>query len=373
MEEIILFWADLDPFVLIGIMALVINAGLILLFIFRKVIFDFLNFLLNAAVKISITSAILMATVILMFTFVSFSNNRVAFTDVSNNVYTEIKRITDMIAVGDTSSDVSAENALISNDIQYMERLSAIQKQGSTNDLFAFIYVFLSSILIGIGAFLLSRGESRLKKLDETNSELTKRQTLLEDKYSILSRKFAKLRKDSEDFSIEQNKFSESQTELEETYSKLSDLYNKLDSHSKNLSRDYANLNKLAEQNEQRIAANENYILLTPILQKLSEANDLISFYNQYSKNEYLSRFTARIRQAALRCDKDDVDFSRVIKSFIDLIRQQFEEVIALYEGAADRDEKDGIPGGINEAHKNIVFKCFKMIENKLNAADRRD
>jgi hypothetical protein len=286
-----------------------------------------------------------MAVVILMFTFVNFSNNQVAFTEGSSFVFNEIKRLTDMIADGASSTDISIAKAAISTDIQYMERLGVMLKQSSSNDLFAFIYVFLSSVLIGVGAYLLSRGESYVEKLKEMHSNLKKN-------YSELAKKQTQLDDNSKALMMNQD-------DLNKKYTELLKRHTELKHKSGDLSKEYSILKEQAEQNEYSILFNH-------IFTKLSEVHAFISFYRKKSVINDLVSFTERLRDLERRCDDDIVDFSKVNKRIIASFSKQFEEVIVLYESAAERDEKEDISGGINEAHKKIIYKCFEIIENKL-------
>jgi len=221
-EEIINFWSELSHFTKVYIAVFAIITVAVLLIIFRKTAFDFLNFILNSFIKIIIASAIIMAVVMLMFTFVNFSNNQVAFTEGSNFVFNEIKRLTDMIADGASSADVSIVKEAISTDIQYMERLGVLYKQSSSNELFTFIYIFLSSILLGVGAYLLSRVESRAEKIKEMHSNLDKN-------YSDLAKEQNELTKNSEALATKQKKM---QSKLTDDYSKLAQKQTEMEDNS---------------------------------------------------------------------------------------------------------------------------------------------
>jgi len=379
MEEILNYWSELSLLAMVATAVFAAVAGIMLLFFYRRVIFEFIYFILNSFIKIIIASAILMAVVILVITFVNFSNNQVAFTEGSNMVFNEIKRLTDMISAGGTSADVTIAKDAISTDIQYMERLSVMHKQSLSYDLYAFIYIFLCSILLGVGAYLLNKGERYAQKskkiysiLYENYSELDKKFYNLDDNYLKLDDSHSKLAKEQTELANNSGVLATNQTKMNDKFLELSEMCSKLENYIKNLEKDSARLKERADHNDKLIRANENSILLTSITQRFSEVQKLIQSYRDKPENRELTHFTARLGKVA-RHDMDDINFSETERSVVDLFKKQLEAVKVLYKTAAERDEKEWIHGGINEVHKKTIEDYFRIIESKLRTAASED
>jgi len=123
-----------------------------------------LDYTINVIVKIFIISAIMIAVGILIFTFINFTGNQKMFTESFDETLD--------IFIKDDDDFVSYTEELLTLRMQYLEKISELHKQASNNDLFVFMYGFLSSVLIGISAYMVKKGQEQLETLSGKYNEI---------------------------------------------------------------------------------------------------------------------------------------------------------------------------------------------------------
>jgi len=301
----------------------------------------------NTVVYLSIWLSVLIATLILVCTFVYFYVNQGFLTksiddaiklfnkSLPNNTYSQFGNN------AENSAPLALEilnNELFTLRMEYLERLSELHKQATSRDLFVFIYGFLSSVLIVVSANSAKKGDNKLK---EIIGLVEKEKAQLE----ILSTNI------SANISAISANFSEKQVALEE-------IARKIETHNNSLL-ELDDKCAILDKENKKLAFQENSIRLSFISQRLLEAQTSISNYNTTLKIDVLVQFKRSIWQASNLCD--DTDFSIIDEYSRYNYEKRLEEIKELYNDSANK------PGtAIDEFHKKYIYKDFAKIEAKL-------
>jgi hypothetical protein len=114
---------------------------------------------LNSITKIFLMVATIIAVGVLIVTFININSNTDKFT----------QDITEVLGTFYASGGVfdTSTNELLTLRMQYLEKISEMHKQASNNDLFVFMYGFISSVLIGICAYMVKKGQDQLETLSK--------------------------------------------------------------------------------------------------------------------------------------------------------------------------------------------------------------
>jgi hypothetical protein len=126
--------------------------------------FTRIDYIMNSIVKVFIIVAIIIAALVLIMTFINVNCNQQKFTH-------DLTETLDSFYASGNVID-SSTNDLLTLRMQYLEKLSEMHKQASSNDLFVFMYGFLSSVLIGVSAYMVKKGQGQLEKLSEKYDKL---------------------------------------------------------------------------------------------------------------------------------------------------------------------------------------------------------
>jgi hypothetical protein len=278
--------------------------------------------------KISFTFAVFIAVGVLIMTFIVFSNNQVTFNNGFTKIFNELSLL-ENTAISDgvnyyiysfvkkpitpSSADFiifspASKDKMVELRMEYLKKLSEMHKQASVNDLIVFMNSFLSAVLVGLGTYMLNR-----------------------------------TRQQKEEF---ENKYVVFKGEVNDKYSGLRE--------------------KVEFENSELDSKNISNILLSFITPKLSEA--IISIFSYKDEivpdNKNLTDFTSNIKKISDECES--IDFSKADKSLVDNFIKQFNTAKEFYSDAAKRDKDKTIINGIDELHKLIVYRYYRIIEDKL-------
>jgi hypothetical protein len=209
--------------------------------------------ILNNAINIAILISVLIATGSLIFTVVKFCvNENIMLNEMTQTLNT----------LGDSISNPShGSNKMVELRMEYLDRISQMHKQASSSDLFVFMYGFLSSVLIGVSAYLIKKGESQVGKInDKVNTSVDA------------------LKKKADD---------------------VDDLIKLNRKNIQGLTDSYASLNADAQKIKIIIDNNKSTIMLNYLLMLLSDSLFmLINYRSSQDQNiEYLVRFNQNIKQ----------------------------------------------------------------------------
>ena len=224
--------------------------------------------------------------------------------------------------VSSTTSAVLADSAnadeVLEVRMQYLEKLSELHKQATNRDSFVFLYELLSSVLVGLGAYMIKRGQDQLKELSKRSKDINAVADEVKKRLAVQNKTIKALSQKSDD------------------------------------------INAAADRVKELLTVQDNAIELNFVSQVLSDAFISISAYNGYAANENLVHFKQSLNQVA-RWFNDKIDVSRVDKITISKFGQRLGVVKGLYARAAARDDTE-----IDDVHKRYIYADFKKIEDKL-------
>ena len=194
------------------------------------------------------------------------------------------------VVISSKSSSAEISDGMMTIRMQYLENISEMHRKASSTDLFVFMYGFLSSVLIGISAYMVRKGKNQC-------DELTKKYLILES---------------------------------------------------------------IAEDINIRFDKNENVALLSFISEVLLEAMISISSYSIMGRNENIVRFKQSIRQISLWLD--NVNLTKVEQLALSKFTQRFGFIEGMYLNLAN------LPNfKIDDFHRKHIIEDFTRITEKLN------
>jgi len=294
----------------------------------------------TAFLKVSFVLVLVIAFAILFLVFINILHNQTTFTRTFNESLTILRDS----FVEQTTPDSEAltypeyygsvtnvdANDLISLRMQYLERLSEMHRQATSNDLFVFIYGFLSTILIGVSAFFVNKGQTQVENIRTKFNDLNNKAADVESKINTVK------------VQIEG---------LDKNVNKTSDIC--------------AELQRTADSIDSKVSNNENAIFFHFISQVLSDALTSIMCYNAVQDNEYLVQFKRNIHHVSEWCEKvdftllDDNIYHKFVQRLGNAKRFYFEEAM----------EKPG--SEIDDFHRKNITPAFTKIEDRLSAQKR--
>jgi len=271
------------------------------------------------------------------------------------------------LSFADVKLSFASKDEILKLRIQYMKELSEMHKNSSTNNIFTFIFVFLSTVLIGLCHFLLKTSDEKVGEVEKKASTIEKDMNRKKEEFDSKAGEAVKIFVDLEEkLNTLAKSFDEKVEKLEKGFDKLS-----------------ADVNKVEKQVTNQITNQKTYSLFNFASQLLFEAHITIANYSrdpspELSKictpdpnNENLVMFNDSLYQIDDRCKK--INFGEVDKPFkIDFLKR-LNYVEGLYERAAQRDNDEKVKGGINEDHKKITYERFNSIKKQVKAATQQE
>jgi hypothetical protein len=265
---------------------------------------------LERLVKVFLILTSVVVVIVLILTFLNyFMNNSIFSSNINQLLSTLINGLT-------PTNDIQIDDEFLHISIKYLERVGDMHRQASNTELFVLLYGFLSSVLIGVSAYLVKKGQENLKELASTHEKLS-------GKYGTLKNGYINL------------------------YGMAKDISGKLDN-------------------------NQNYMHFSFVSQVLTDALLMISCYENIvgtnqekkSKNDYIVKFTTSIHQVAQWCK--NVDFSKVDKLGRDKFGQRFGYVESTYNKVIKNSTTL-----TSERHKKIILEYFNLIRTSLGQIEQ--
>jgi hypothetical protein len=206
--------------------------------------------------------------------------------------------------------------------MQYLEKVSGMHKQASNNDLFVFMYGFLSSVLIGVSAYMVKKGQTQLETFTKKYVDLDKTADKIEERLNTHEKSI--------------------QTQLETFTKKCVDL------------------DKTADKIEQRLNIHENSIHLNVISQILSETLMSILSYNISLGNANLTRFRQSLRDVSDLLYKSS-KFSERDETAAITFERTLKTIEGVYASAANKEGSE-----IDSTHQGYIKDEFRKIREAL-------
>jgi hypothetical protein len=317
---------------------------------------------LDNAINIAILVAVFIAAASLVITFIRFFINE-------NTMLDEITQT--LNTLGDSISNPShSSNKMVELRMEYLDRISQMHKQASSSDLFVFMYGFLSSVLIGISAYLIKKGESQVNEINdkalgvETSvNEINDKALEVETSVDELRGKTEKANKSVDELEEKTDKVDKSVIQLKKQADNLNYLIENNSKDIRSLIDSYNTLNTDTQKVKIIIDNNKSTIMLNYMLMLLSDSLFMLINYrsSQDQDIEYLIRFNQNIKQL------ENISLLNVnelsSKTYIGKLMQMVGNVRSVYDLVAE-DKSFSID--IDETHKSNTSKYLKQIEDWL-------
>jgi predicted PurR-regulated permease PerM len=276
--------------------------------------------ILNNAINIAILFSVVIAVFSLFFTVVKFWVNE----DIMLDEFTQT-----MDYVEESISDTSYKsNKIIELRMEYLERISQMHKQASSSDLFVFMYGFLSSVLIGISAVLIKRGESQVKEINDKAERIEKK---LIDIYPSVDN-------------------------FEQQSKNLKDLINNNRDNIKSLKTE-------TQKNQIIIDNNKSTIMINYMLMLITVSLFMLLNYKSSKENEYLVRFKENLKQLENISLHNTHKLSS--KTYLGKLSLMVGNVRTVYESITNDPE---FSCDVDETHQKYIKKYLDNIECSLKS-----